>query len=74
MILGHLVILPRGILLPESILLTPWFGILASFVAINTVLYLVLSLSKILPVLRLGGSKGRERRSETRNIDPDASS
>lgn len=67
-----LVHVPRGIILPESVLLSDWFAVLASFVAINTVLYLVLGMAKLLPVIRLKGSRGRERRSETRNIDPEA--
>ncbi|MFR0639240.1 hypothetical protein ACPROK_07735 [Glutamicibacter soli] len=63
---------PRGILLPESVLYAQWFSVLASFVAINTVIYLILGITKILPPIRFGGSRGRERRSETRSIDPDA--
>ena len=63
---------PRGILLPESVLYAQWFSVLASFVAINTVIYLILGITKILPPIRFGGPKGRERRSETRSIDPDA--
>ena len=62
----------QGILLPESLLASSWFSLLAAFVAVNTVIYLVLSLSKVLPVVKLRSSRGRERRSETRNIDPDA--
>lgn len=64
--------LPAGILLPESLLYSQWFSVLASFVAINTVIYLVLGLTKILPVVRLPKRKRRERRSETRHIDPEA--
>ncbi|KSU66235.1 hypothetical protein AS038_10570 [Arthrobacter sp. NIO-1057] len=60
-------------ILPESVLLSDWFAVLASFVAINTVLYLVLALVKMLPVIRVKSTRGRERRSETRNIDPEAS-
>lgn len=67
-----LVHVPRGIILPESVLLSDWFAVLASFVAINTVLYLVLGLVKVLPVIRFKSARGRERRSETRNIDPEA--
>lgn len=64
---------PRGILLPESVLATSWFSVLASFVAINTVIYLVLGIIKIIPVIRFSTGQGRDRRSETRNIDPEAS-
>ncbi|MGX1591202.1 hypothetical protein ACWICO_08780 [Glutamicibacter sp. NPDC055491] len=71
--MNHIVQIPHGIILPESVLLSDWFAVLASFVAINTVLYLVLGLAKLLPVIRIRSSRGRERRSETRNIDPEAS-
>lgn len=61
-----------GILLPESLLQTDWFGILATFVAINTVIYVVLGLIKVLPLWRRRGHHGASRRSETRSIHPDA--
>lgn len=70
--LGHMLHTPRGILLPEELLYSDWFNVLASFVAINTVIYLVLGVSKILPVVRVNKRSGRNRRSETRNIDPEA--
>lgn len=41
--------LPAGILLPESILTAPWFGVFAAFVAFNTVIYLGLTLAKFIP-------------------------
>ncbi|WP_404288055.1 hypothetical protein [Glutamicibacter arilaitensis] len=66
-------IVPRGLILPENVLYSSWFSVLASFVAINTLIYLVLGVMKIIPVIRLSAGRGRERRSETRNIDPDAS-
>lgn len=62
----------RGLLLPESLLYSSWFNVLASFVAINTVIYLVLGIMKMVPVIHFSTKKGRERRSETRNIDPEA--
>ena len=68
----YLVHIPRGILLPESVLSTTWFSILASFVAINNVVYLVLGIVKIIPKIKLRRSRGRDRRSETRSIDPNA--
>ena len=40
---------PAGILLPESILTAPWFGVFAAFVAFNTVIYLGLTLAKFIP-------------------------
>ena len=49
---SHLV--PAGILLPESIVHTEWFAILATFVAINTVMYAALAAAKILPKLHPG--------------------
>lgn len=62
--------LPRGILLPESVLYSDWFSVFASFVAINTVMYLVVGIIHILPVIRFTNSRGRERRAESRSIDP----
>src|ERR1044072_5904128 len=38
-----------GVLLPESFLRSPFFAVLATFVAINTVMYLSLAIAKILP-------------------------
>ncbi len=40
---------PTGILLPESVLTAPWFGVFAAFVAFNTVIYLGLTLAKFVP-------------------------
>lgn len=40
---------PTGILLPESVLTAPWFGVFAAFVAFNTVIYLGLTLAKFIP-------------------------
>jgi len=61
-----------GVLIPESFLQSSWFGILAAFVALNTVMYLALAVAKTLPktyvsdwVLR------RNTRSQTRSIYPD---
>lgn len=67
-----MLMMPKGILLPESVLYSNWFSVLASFVAINTVIYLILGITKILPRVRFKSSGGRERRSETRHIDPNA--
>lgn len=59
-----------GGLLPESVMHTRWFAVLAAFVAVNTVIYVSLSVFKIFPVLRRP-RRGWARRSETRSIYPD---
>ena len=38
-----------GILLPSTVLQSGWFQVLAAFVAINTLVYAVLSLGKLIP-------------------------
>ena len=38
-----------GILLPAEALQSGWFEALATFVAINTIIYAVLSLAKLIP-------------------------
>ena len=56
-------------LLPEAWLRTEWFVVLAAFVAVNTVMYVVLSIGHILPKPYLSdwiGSRGR--RSQDRSI------
>ncbi len=64
---------PMGVLLPESLLQGEPFAVLAAFVAINTIVYVTLSVAKILPKLYLRDLIGtRNRRSETRSIHPDA--
>ncbi|MGI8393877.1 hypothetical protein [Leucobacter sp. W1038] len=64
----------QGILFPEDWLTTDWFSIFATVVAINTLVYVVLGVSKLLPVWHLKFFKrdGRNRRGETRSIYPDA--
>lgn len=63
-----------GILLPRAVLQTEWFGVFAAFVAINTIIYVVLSLSKLFPVIRFGWRRdGRELRVEERSIYPEGS-
>lgn len=62
---------PLGVLLPQSILATNTFNVLMTFVAINTLLYVVLSILKALPRFRVRLSGRRYRRSETRSIYPD---
>lgn len=62
-----------GVLLPESILWTHWFAVLAGFVAINTLVYVSLSIVKMLPKVYLSDwFTHRDRRAETRSIHPDA--
>ena len=65
-------IAPTGFLLPESVLQSDWFSVLATFVAINTIIYVVLGIIKVLPKVRLRRHRGASRRSETRSIHPDA--
>jgi hypothetical protein len=61
-----------GLLLPQSFLHSPFFAVLATFVAINTVMYLSLAIAKILPKVYLSDYvKGGNRRGETRSIHPD---
>jgi len=62
---------PAGLLFPEALLHTHWFAVLATFVAINTVMYAALALAKILPkVSPSDWIRKRNERSETRSIDP----
>ena len=60
---------------PESILGAPWFAVLSTFVAINTILYVSMSIFKLLPKLYLSDLVGRNgRRVETRSIYPNGHS
>jgi hypothetical protein len=62
-----------GVLLPESTLREEFIAVLAAFVAINTIVYVTLAVAKILPKVYVSDwLTGRNRRSETRSIDPDA--
>ncbi|PKW27523.1 hypothetical protein [Phycicoccus duodecadis] len=66
-------LVPAGIVLPESVLATPWFAVLTVFVAINTVMYLALAVGKILPKLYpRDWLPRRYARDRTRSIHPDA--
>ncbi|MCL2543234.1 MAG: hypothetical protein FWE71_12360 [Nocardioidaceae bacterium] len=63
---------PLGILLPQSLMHSSWFGVLAAFVAVNTVVYVVLALAKSLPKIHPADWLPRRyERSETRSIHPD---
>jgi hypothetical protein len=62
-----------GTLLPESTLREEFIAVLAAFVAINTIVYVTLAVAKVLPKVYLRDLVDtRDRRSETRSIDPDA--
>jgi hypothetical protein len=62
-----------GILLPESTLGEEFIAVLAAFVAINTIVYVTLAVAKVLPKIYLSDVlTSRNRRGETRSIDPDA--
>ena len=61
-----------SMLLPESILHSATFVVLAAFVAINTVMYGALALGKLLPkVYVTDWVSPRNQRSETRSIHPE---
>jgi hypothetical protein len=62
-------IVPAGILLPESFLQSEFFGVLATFVAINTLIYVTLAVAKMLPRIHPGDLiHRRNRRREPRGI------
>jgi len=62
---------PWGVLLPESFLRSPFFAVLATFVAINTVMYLSLAIAKILPKVYVTDYlRGANRRRANRSIHP----
>jgi hypothetical protein len=61
-----------GVLLPESFLTSPFVAVLATFVAINTVMYLSLAVAKLLPKIYVSDYlHGANRRGENRGIHPD---
>ena len=65
-------ILPAVGLLPEWILHTDSFQILATFVAINSLIYATLSVLKVLPKgYALTRLNGRRRRVQNRSIYPE---
>jgi hypothetical protein len=62
-----------GLLLPESFLHSRFFLILATLVALNTVVYAALSLVHVLPKwFRPSWLRGHRQRAATRSIYPDA--
>ncbi|MCX6399190.1 MAG: hypothetical protein NTX33_04560 [Propionibacteriales bacterium] len=63
-----------GILFPETLVRSQPFAILAAFVAINTVIYVALTVAKAMPKIYFGDYLPRKyERSETRSIHPDGS-
>lgn len=63
------VVLPTGMLLPESTVHSEIFGVLAAFVAINTVMYSALAVAKMLPkIYPADWIGGRSRRTQSRSI------
>jgi len=65
-------VLPTGVLLPESILHADSFKILATFVALNTLMYATLAVLKVLPKGHaLSWFSGRNRRAQNRSIHPE---
>ncbi len=62
-----------GPLIPEWTLHTEAFQILATFVALNSLMYATLALLKVLPRgYSIFRSRGRNRRTANRSIYPDA--
>jgi hypothetical protein len=60
-----------GIVFPASMLDSEWFAVLSAFVAINTLIYTVLAIGKILPKIYLSDLlEGRDRRVANRSIHP----
>ena len=59
------------VVVTEAVFATTWFALLLSFVAVNTLMYLTLAISKILPKLYLGTlRKRRYERNQERSIHP----
>ncbi len=68
----HAMVSAWGILLPESVLRSDLFGVLAAFVALNTLMYLALAVAKILPKVYVSDWVSRSHtRSQTRSIYPE---
>ena len=67
-------ILPSAALLPEWILDTDFFQILATFVALNSLMYATLAVLKVLPRgYAFSRFSGRNRRRANRSIYPEPS-
>ena len=66
------IVVPLGILLPESFLESGFFQFLSAFVALNTIMYVALAIAKMVPKIYLSDIVPRRgRRRETRSIHPD---
>lgn len=66
------VVVAWGVLLPEAVLQSNYFAVLAAFVALNTVMYLALAVAKTLPKMYVSDWVARRNtRSQTRSIYPD---
>lgn len=64
-------LVPMGILIGDGILHSEAVAVLAAFVAINTMVYVTLAVAKMLPKVYVSDWFGdRNRRAETRSIDP----
>jgi hypothetical protein len=66
--------IPTTAVLPSDWLASPLYATLTAFVAVNTLVYVVLSISKILPRLHPTSwfqRNGANRRRETRSIYPE---
>ena len=68
--------IPTSAVFPSSWLTSTWYGTLTAFVAVNTLVYVALSISKILPRVHpttwFRRQNGASQRRETRSIYPDA--
>ncbi|MCD4527270.1 hypothetical protein [Nocardioides sp. cx-173] len=63
---------PLGVLLPSWVMHSELFGVLAAFVAFNTLMYTALALAKVLPKVYVADwLSHRDRRAETRSIHPE---
>jgi hypothetical protein len=61
----------HGLVFSESVLHSEWFAVLAAFVAINTVMYCVLTIAKMLPKVYVADwVTSANRRAESRSIYP----
>jgi hypothetical protein len=62
----------HGPVLSTALLHSDWFAVLATFVALNTVMYCALALAKVLPKIYLSDLvHTRNRRAQSRSIYPD---
>lgn len=52
MLSGLASVVAWGVLLPASVLTSGWYQLLAAFVAVNTLIYATLSISKLIPKWR----------------------